>query len=167
MAEIESLKNISKPRHGGARVGAGHPKGKKTQKVLDREAASKVYKERVAKHADDLFHAQLDLAIGEKFLFVKTVTGTGKERKTTIEVVTDTEVIKQFLDDPIDLQTSTEYYFMTTKSANNQALEGMLNRSFGKAQERLDITTDGDKIGTPNPEVAAEFSEFLKGRTKE
>lgn len=143
MAELESLNNISK--HGGARPGAGHPKGKKTKTVLEREAAAKVFKERVAKNVDRLFNAQLDLAVGEKYLMLIETTGKGVNRKRTTSIVTDIEIIKRFLDEDLD-NTETEYYFMTTKPANNQALEGMLNRSFGKAKESIDLTSGGQPM---------------------
>ncbi len=161
----ESLKVKSK--WGGARPGAGHPKGKKTQVVIEREAAAKVFKERVAKHADKLFNAQLDLAIGEKYLMVKTTTGEGKNRKTTIEIVTDTEIIKQFLDDEVSLNNDMdhEYYFISTKPANNMALDSLLNRSFGKAEDKLDITTGGDKISGGDPLLAKRFTSFMEGET--
>lgn len=148
-----------KSNHGGARPGAGHPKGKKTQRVIEREAISRAFKDRVAKNADKLFNAQLDLAIGEKYLMV--ITTEGKKRETRI--ITDIDLIKQYLDDELD-NTETEYYFMSTKPANNMALDSLLNRSFGKADEKLDITTDGKSLNEPDPLQAAAYAEFLKSK---
>jgi hypothetical protein len=55
---------------------------------------------------------------------------------------------------------------MSTKPANNQALEGLLNRAFGRAKESLDVTTGGDKLatGTADQKIASDFAEYLKNK---
>lgn len=161
----ESLK--PKSNRGGARPGAGHPKGLKTQRVIEREAVLRAFKDRVAKNADKLFNAQLDLAVGEKYLMV--VTTRDKKRETSI--VTDPEVIKKFLDEDEDsnIGEENEYFFMSTKAANNLALDSLLNRSFGKAQDKVDITTDGESIKETVPateEMKAKFLKFMLEDTK-
>jgi hypothetical protein len=154
-----------KSNWGGYRPGAGRPKGHKAPETLLREAAAKEFKERVARHADELFNAQYDLAVGEKYLMVRETTGMGKNRKTVTSIVTDAEIIKSFLDGELE-NTDVEYYYMTTKPANNLALDSLLNRSLGKAEDKLDITTGGDKIAhEPNPELADRFSQFMEGET--
>lgn len=170
LEELESLNDIQKRTWGGARKGAGRVKHSKNKATIDREEAARQFKERVAKHVDKLFNSQMDLAVGEKYLMVKTTTGTGKNRKTTVEIVTDPELIKDYIDsgESYTFGEENEYYFMTTKAANNMALDSLLNRSFGKAAEKLDITTGGDKIsGEMNPELAEKFTAFLKQSTKD
>lgn len=170
MAELENLKEIQNKKWGGARPNAGRPLHSKNPETIEREAVKKVFQDRVAKNADKLFNAQLDLAIGEKYLMVITTTGQGSKQKRETTVVTDIETIKQFLDSEEDpnFGEENEYYFMSTKPANNMALDSLLNRSFGKADEKLDITTDGDSLkGIANPELAVEFSEFLKRKSKD
>lgn len=158
----------SKSQHGGKREGAGRKLHSKNPETIEREEAARQFKERVAKNTDRLFNAQLDLALGEKYLMVRTTSGEGRNRKTTVEIVTDTETIKEFLDDETGLNSDTEYYFISTKPANNMALDSLLNRSFGKAEDKLDITTGGDKItGEYDPVLAKQFAEFQKKNTQD
>lgn len=166
MAELENMKSISKSTWGGKRPGAGKPKGKKTKAVLDREAAAKAFKERVAIHANELFNAQKDLAVGEKYLMVIKTIGSGAKQRRETSIVTDPETIKQFLDEELE-DTDTEYYFMTTKPANNMALDSLLNRSFGKAEEKVNLEHSGAiKTNEYDPKLASEYAEFMKGKTK-
>jgi len=165
MAELENLKNIQ-PTHGGARIGAGRPEHGKNSSTIAKEEAERQFKERVAKNVDRLFNSQLDLALGEKYLMVITTSGTGTKQRRETTVVTDPETIKQFLDDESTLnsESDTEYYYMSTKPANNQALEGMMNRAFGRAKESLDVTTGGDKLnkGEVDSLLASKFAKLLK-----
>lgn len=164
MAEIESLKEKRK-RWGGARPGAGRKLHSKNPATVKREEAKRQFQERVAKHADKIFNAQLDLAVGEKYLMVVKTIGTGNRQHRETSIVTDTETIKQYLDEELD-STDTEFYFMSTKPANNNALDSLLSRSFGKADEKLDITTDGKSVNAiADPEAALKYAEFLKQRT--
>ncbi len=39
-----------------------------------------------------------------------------------------------------------QFYFVEVKDANNQAIESQLNRTFGKALEKVDVTSGGNKI---------------------
>ncbi len=52
---------------GGKRKGAGRPIGSFEDKTLRRRAVKKAIDERVMKHADKLFHAQLGKAVGILF----------------------------------------------------------------------------------------------------
>ncbi len=148
MANVENLKNIQ-PKHGGARQGAGRPEHGKNKTTIIREEAERQFKDRVAKNVDRLFNSQLNLALGEKYLMVITTIGTGNKQRRETSIVTDPEIIKTFLDDENSLNDDTEYYYMTTKPANNQALEGLLNRAFGRAKESIDMTTNGKDLPTP------------------
>lgn len=151
-SDPEKLKHNSvdkKSKNGGARPGAGRPKGGMNEATKLRMAAKLEYQRRVANNADRLFNSQFDLAIGEKYLMVKRVEGEGKNKKTYIETVTNVQTIKDFLDDDgatLNEDAGEEYYYMSTKPANNQALDSLLNRAFGKADESLDITTGGESI---------------------
>lgn len=142
---VDKSKLQPKKKKGGARPGSGRPKGSKDAATITREAAAKVFKDRVAKSVDKLFNSQLDLATGEKYLMVIHTNGRGSRIKRETTIVTDVELIKQYLDGEL-ADTESDYYFMTTKPANNQALEGMLNRSFGKASETLDVTSNGETM---------------------
>jgi len=54
---------------GGARPGAGRPKGSKTPATLEREAALKSFREMVIEKVKPLFEAQYTLARGTSFMF--------------------------------------------------------------------------------------------------
>ena len=55
------------------------------------------------------------------------------------------------------LDDEDHFYYFTIKPANNQAIEGMLNRAYGKAQEKIEIEggffkQEALKIEIINPE---------------
>lgn len=124
----------------------GRKKGSVNKATAEIKEAKKAFIKRVNKNVDRLFNAQLDLAIGEKYLMVVRTTGTGAKARRETSIVTDADTIKQFLDDESSLDSDTEYYFMTTKPANNNALDSLLNRSFGKPDQSIDLTSGGEKL---------------------
>lgn len=124
----------------------GRKAGSVNKATAEMKEAKKQFTERVNKNVDKLFNSQLDLAIGEKYLMVVRTIGKGAKARRETSIVTDPEMIMQYLDDESSLDDENEYYFMTTKPANNQALDSLLNRSFGKPQESVDVTSGGDKL---------------------
>jgi len=158
--ETEKLnpKSVLEPqtKNGGARPGAGRPKGTKNPATIEKEKAAEMFRERVAKNVNKLFNAQMSIATGTQMLFVVHTDSKGKRRKP--EMITDVETISRFLDENEGVDGSMkvanyadgsecdDYFFMTTMTPNNQALEGLLNRAFGRAKESLDVTSDGDKL---------------------
>lgn len=155
MSEFESLKEIQQNTHGGARKGAGRKLHSKNPATIEREEAARQFKGRVAKNVHKLFNAQFSLATGTQMLFVIHTDSKGQRRKP--EMVTDVEIISRFLDENegqdgdmdmgySDGSKASDYFFLTTAPPNNQALEGLLNRSFGKADQNIDLTTGGEKL---------------------
>lgn len=124
-------------RIGGKRENAGR---KILPKTIETMEVKRKFVERVNKAADRLFNAQLDIALGEKFLMVRIPINDEKSKYKT-EVVTDPEIIAEYLDDNgATLNNSgDDYYYMTTRPANNQAIQSMLDRAFGKAPEKIEI----------------------------
>lgn len=153
---------------GGKREGAGRKEGSKNKTTLEQLKVKQAFVDRVNRNADRLFNAQLDLAVGEKFLMVKRTTGKGTSRKTTIEVVIDTETIKQYLDDDgASMNNDEEFYFISTKPANGLAIDSLLNRSIGKPTEKMEIEHSGElDTGLSDPQIAAQFQEFMMKQTK-
>jgi len=153
-AEKQKDNSVDEPKkNGGARPGAGRPKGGMNESTKIRMAAKQEFQRRVVTMSDQLFNAQYDLAIGEKFLLVKRVEGEGRNRKTWIETVTDLQTIKEYLeDDGYSLNDGEDFYYMSTKPANNMALDSLLNRAYGKPDEKLevkgDILPDAHKLST-------------------
>lgn len=160
-------------KNGGARPGAGRPKGslnKLTKEIRDSE---KQYKRRVAGMADKLLNVQASQALGEKNLFVTRTTGSGKNKRRETTMVEDVEVVKQYLNGDFDGQ-SDEYYFIATKSPDTKALDSMLDRTYGKARQSVDVTSGDEPIQADpvSAEVLAGFEEFMlaktmKGKTKD
>lgn len=164
MADIESMKEIQTKKWGGAREGAGRPTHSKNSDVAEREEAARQFKQRVAKNADRIFNSQLDLALGEKYLMVIRTTGKGAKAKRETSIVTNPDLIKRYLDEDLE-DTDEEYYFMTTKPANNMALDSLLNRSFGKAEEKIALEHSGEIKSAPvDPALVNEFVDFMKNK---
>lgn len=171
-AKTEKLKNNQldgKGKNGGARPGAGRKKHGKNKKTLEREKVLEGFRRRVELHADRLFNAQADLATGEKFLYCVTTTTDkkGKQTKHT-EIVTDPETIARYLDDTLDYDQNEEYYYISSKPANNMAIDSLLNRAFGTPNKNIDVKSNGQTIldrmdDTDVKRIASAMSEALSG----
>lgn len=161
--EDDSLKNESssdqKGTHGGKRDGAGRKEGSMNKATAASKAARKRFIDRVNANADKLFNSQLDLAVGEKYLMVTKTIGKGARARRETSIVTSPSTIQQYLDDPTSLDDENEYYFMTTKAANNMAIDSLLNRSFGKATEKIDLSNED---GSLNPYARLSVEELKK-----
>jgi hypothetical protein len=143
----EKVKN--KSALGGARPGAGRKKGGMNQATLERLQVEKELKQRVLKNANRLYDAQFSLAQGLSYLFViKTETDKkGNKRKLRPELITSPIIIESYLNGDYEEDTEDEYFFITTKAPDNKAIDSLLDRTFGKAQQSLDVTSQGDKLG--------------------
>lgn len=131
-----------KKKTGGKLPGAGRPKGPRSLAKRTKAEAKERFIERVQQNVDTLFAAQLSLAKGEQHLFVKYHTGEGKDRRAHIDIVTDPETISEYLTDngyTLNQEADDEYYYISTRPANNQAIDSLLNRAFGKAPEKIEI----------------------------
>lgn len=146
MAELENSKE--KSNWGGARPGAGRPEGSMNPETAERMKVKSAFIKRVNNNADRLFNSQFNLAVGEQYLMWKHKVGSGNKERTVVEVVDDLEVIKAYLDDTLETN-GDEYYYISTKPANGMAIDSLLNRSFGKAEEKIDHTTNGKDLPTP------------------
>jgi hypothetical protein len=149
---------------GGKQPGAGRPKGKKNAATLEKEAVLKEFKEKVLQSADVLYASQITLARGQTYLYKiekEEVIGPkgGKSYKNKRpELVTAQSEIEDYLKGLIDdgdkdnnSDPDAVYYFLTTKDPDNRAIDSMLDRTFGKSLQSIDIdhTTKGEKITDP------------------
>lgn len=164
MSEIENSNDNS--NWGGARPGSGRPKGSMNPKTKERVAVKAAFQERVAQNADRLFNSQFNLAVGEQYLMHKYTVGLGSKQRTAVEVEDSPEVIKQFINDELNNTGDDEWYYLSTKPANGMAIDSLLDRSFGKSEQKMDVTTDGEKInqGSANSILAADFADYLKNK---
>lgn len=139
----------------------GRPQGSKTQATVEKEATLAAFKEKVRNSADVLYRSQMTLAIGQTYLY-KVIP---PDKKPIL--VTDTEEIEAFLREEV---TEGTYYFLTTKDPDNKAIDSLLDRTYGKAQQNIDHTIDAPSftpddirmlLGTLNPEEQEEFYNVL------
>lgn len=148
---------------GGVRPGAGRPKGTMNPKTKERLAVKNAFQNRVAHNADKLFNAQFNLAVGEQYLMWKHKVGSGTKERTVVEVVDDPETIKAYLDDTLE-KNDGEYYYISTKPANGMAIDSLLDRSFGKAEQKMQLGEDPENPFNEKPDdgLRTQFAEFLK-----
>lgn len=114
--------------------------GKKKQPTIDRENVLNLAKDIIAGRTRKLVDTQTMLALGTIKIFRIRYTLVNKKRVAQKpELVTDDETIANVLyheyadgEDPSD---DSEYFFVTTKDPENQAIKDLLDRTFGKATE--------------------------------
>lgn len=137
----------------------GRPKGKKSKNTLEKEAVLKVFRERVMRNADLLFDSQLTLARGQTYLYKiekeLQIGPKGGKRYVSSKpkLVTEQWEIEAYLEGEItegdsdnDQDPNATYYYLTTKDPSNQAVDSMLDRTFGKPAQSLEL---GGKDGQP------------------
>lgn len=135
----------------------GRPKGKKSAATLEREAVLAAFRQRVMGVADLLLDSQLALARGTTYLYKIekqwVPTGKGKDkgyyRKLRPKLVESQWEIEQYLEGVVengdvddDRDPAAAYYFLTTKAPDNDAIDSMMDRTFGKATQVIDLKHD-------------------------
>lgn len=142
--EVDSLNN--KSNKGGAREGAGRPKGSLDKKTIEQKKALEKFKLRVFKRVDRLFNAQSSLAEGLQYMIriETTKDSKGKEIKKHVRVTDPDEMIRA-LDEGLG-DIDGDYYYLTSKDPDNKALDSLMDRAFGKAPQAIDMTSKGKRI---------------------
>lgn len=136
----------SEPQHGGKREGSGRPKGAvSTEKKLQQEALDR-FKARVRMRMGRLFNAQASLAEGMQYMIriETTKDSKGKEIKKHVRVTDPDEMIRA-LDEGLG-DVDGDYYYLTSKDPDNKALDSLMDRTFGKAPQAVDLTSKGKRI---------------------
>ena len=134
----EILEKLEK-KHGGARLGAGMPKGKKTRKVIEREIELAYIKRRVSRAKDTLIDSQLSLARGLSYLYRVDKDAKGNDKRP--ELVTAQSEIEEYLSGKADEDC---YYHITTVKPENSAIDSLLDRTVGKPKQSINL--DGELI---------------------
>jgi hypothetical protein len=129
-------------QHGGSRRGSGRPKAAKNKATLEKQKVLEAFSQRVMAKADALFNAQYGLAVGSAKVFRIDEEGEGKNKKRIHTLVTDEDEIKALLDEHEGGagEVDGSYYYITTQSPDNKALDSLLNRAFGKPKETHEVT---------------------------
>jgi len=114
---------------GGARPGAGMPKGYKTAKTLDKEATREILRSIVREHMNEMVAAQVENAKGLKYLIARDKL-TGKFRRlgeadAALAGDSDREIVEVWEKDP-----------------NVSAFTDLLNRTIDKPTEHVDMKAD-------------------------
>lgn len=136
---------------GGAREGAGRPKGSKDPHTIEREAVLAEYRSRICQQAQRLLDAEMTVALGCSFLFCKRKADKKGERK--VERVTSEETIRQYLNGELD-NAEDEYYYITADKPDTLTIRGMFDRTFDKPGQRVAVTDgDGNALTVPNAVV--------------
>lgn len=140
---------IVKNNKGGYRPGAGKKKGSKNVATIEREKVLEMAKDIIAGRTRRLIDTQTILATGGIKVYVMRShwEGSGKTKKLVKgkpEIVTDDEEICAALDsefgDGESPNDENSYYFVITKDPDNQAINSLLDRTFGRTTENKTIT---------------------------
>lgn len=166
-------------QNGGKRPGAGRKKGSKLPKTLEREKVLEAVRQRVMGIAHRLVDKQLVLANGQQFLYkiekewIKTGKGekAGYWRNKKPELVEDESTIRWYLENMVDEANgdvekeddpSATFYFLTVKEPNNQAIDSMLNRTFGSPVQSTKLIGDDGKAAA----ITIQVSEVIAKKNK-
>ena len=120
---------------GGKRPGAGRPRGAKDKATIEKEAVLAQYRLRIMQKADELLNAQFSLAEGISYL-IRVDSKKGRPDKHVI--VTDPEEIKDYFD-----KKTKGYYYITTKDPDSGTIDSMLDRTFGRATQAVEVGGTG------------------------
>lgn len=136
---LDSIPEEWRGKNGGPRPGAGRPEGKLGPKKIEEKNAMKYIRERVVSNIEPLVNTQLNLARGVTYLYKVVETGKGEKKKRETIRVTDEWEIKNYLDGVYENEIDGAYYYITTKPADNKALDSLLDRVFGRAKQTIDL----------------------------
>jgi hypothetical protein len=152
--------------------GRGRPKGAKNKATLEKAAVMEAFNQRVLNATDSLFNAQLKLATGSQIVFRvdPTINDKGKVVKEEHVHVTDPDEIKALLDEYEGGNGTVDghYYYFQAVMPNNQAIDSLLNRTFGKPKEfhesEVKVTLEND---SPDHKCEKFLADILACRTED
>lgn len=139
--KLESSKK--KSSWGGKRENAGRDKGSKNKATLEQKIIMDEIKQRILRSADQLINSQMNLAQGVQMLYKIHTDKKGVRSKP--ELVTSQREIEEYLAGEYE-GNNDDYYFITTERPDNRALDSLLDRTFGKATNNVDVKSDGKPI---------------------
>lgn len=152
MASKKSTKTpeeLRKARSEAGKIGGRNKRGKRSHLVLEREAVLEAWKNGVHKRTQSLLQAQTMLAMGaiKVFRIDYEWRGIGKNRYKIAkkpDIVISEEEIMDALDHEYGAGESPsddmKFYFVMTKDPDNSAINSLLDRTFGRAKESIEIS---------------------------
>jgi hypothetical protein len=117
---------------GGARPGAGRPKGSKEPKTLEKEAAREALRQMVFAQQRPLVEAQIANALGIKYLVVREKSG---------KFVRVTESMAK-----VKLGPGEEIIEVWEKDPSVHAFQDLMDRAIGKPSDKLEVTGTVDIV---------------------
>lgn len=149
--KVEKPKNKSviRGKNGGKRPGAGRKPGGLNKKTLEQKLVLDEIKQRVMRSKDGLINSQFILAQGymQIYRIDSTIDKKGYKKKSKPVLVTSVEEITKAIDwkyaDGKDPNTDTEYYFVATTPPDNRAIDSLLDRTFGKPAQSMELSNPG------------------------
>lgn len=118
-------------KHGGARAGAGCPKGTKTRPRLEKEAAQSALRQIVLENLRPLTEAQIANALGIRYLVVRDKR-TGKFLRVGEDVASKTDPNEETVE-------------IWEKDPSIAAFTDLMDRSLDKPKSSVDVTMKDDK----------------------
>lgn len=128
-------------------------KGYKTKKVLDRIQALDEYRKLGAAAAHKLFQIQMSASIGTHRMVVVTKDEDGKPH---VETVKDQVRMDDLL---LNGEYGRDYLLIFGHAPDTRAADSILDRTFGRAIQSTDITSNGNTIETFNAEQLFKVAE--------
>ena len=151
------MKTLREKRSEAGKKGAAARRGTKSQKVIDRARVLDQWRKRASKIADKLLSAQTLVAMGthtlmriDEVIAYRDKGGTNKDGSTKkskyvtkkFTVVDTPSEIERVLNKFADIDGSGiidgKYYFITHKEPQNNAIDSILNRTFGRPVETIE-----------------------------
>lgn len=158
MLHLLEPKVDGRKKNGGKRAGSGQKKGLQQVATIDRNKVLQAWKDRASGIAQGLLGAQALLAFGTHTLMrideIVEYRDTGRVDKndnpirnkyvtkkfTVVENPHEiAEVFNHFGDVDGSGVVDDKYYFVTHKEPQNQAVDSILNRTFGRATESIEV----------------------------
>lgn len=125
---------------GGARPGAGHPKGTKNKATKERLLVEEEFRRRAIATADELMNSQMALTLGVSCLYrVETKTTKNGIVKSKPVQIKNQKDIEAYLAGEYD-DSDTAYYYITTDKPDNKAIDSLWDRVLGKPTMRTELT---------------------------
>lgn len=146
VADIKMLLPIGIRKHGVAAL-----------KDISKEEIEKEIERRIGHNVHHLINAQLSIALGTQHLYkvMPVVQNNGKIIKKHV-LVTDSQEIGDYLDDPTKLNGS-DYFYITARSPDNTAITAVLDRLLGKTATKIVGANNADGSEGPIKVIVANF----------
>jgi hypothetical protein len=175
--------------NGGAREGAGRPKGSESEKTKVLKAQKSAMQELIAARTNELLAAQFRQAIGTARLFMREKVPMGELKRgkaprgneqwtwKVSRVVNDDDFMIYLSlkhdahGNAKDTTTGIEFYYMEGKGGNYLALANLLDRAYGRPKESMEVSEDPDaplpRAGTgTTTELRKAFVALVKNQIK-